>query len=47
MEAAKREERHKNETGKNEYLKQPKEFPCVILNVKVVKIYCLIVLEDH
>ena len=51
VEPANREERHKNEnsgfSGKNEYLKQPKEFLCVILNVKVVKIYCLIVLEDH
>ena len=51
VEPANREERHKNENsglcGKNEYLKQPKEFLCVILNVKVVKIYFLMVLEDH
>ena len=51
MEAANREERHKKDSsgfsGKNEYLKQPKAFLCVSLNVKVVKIYCLMVLEDH
>ena len=51
VERANGEERDRNKnlvySGKNEYLKQPKEFLCVILNVKVVKIYCLIVLEDH